>query len=63
MDNRATPLAIVAAILLPPLGVFLGERRIGRDFWIGVVLTCVGWLPGIAWALFTLFRPQPSARA
>lgn len=45
--------AIVGAVLLPPLGVFL-ERGIGRDFWIAVALTCLAWLPGVAFALWTV---------
>jgi len=49
--------ALVAAVLLPPLGVFLG-RGIGRDFWIATVLTLVGWLPGMVFALVALLRPD-----
>lgn len=49
--------AIVAAVLLPPLGIFLA-RGLGPEFWIGTLLTLVGWLPGIAFALFVLFRPD-----
>ena len=48
---------LVAAVLLPPLGVFLG-RGLGRDFWIAVVLTLVGWLPGVVFALVALLRPD-----
>ena len=58
MALAATPGAIIAAILLPPLGVWLGERVVGRNFWIAVALTCLGWLPGVVWALVTLFRPR-----
>lgn len=58
MAPAATPGAIIAAILLPPLGVWLGERAVGRTFWIAVALTCLGWLPGVVWALVTLFRPR-----
>jgi uncharacterized membrane protein YqaE (UPF0057 family) len=54
--------AIVAAVLLPPLGVYLA-RGIGADFWIAAGLTLVGWLPGVAYALFVLFRPSAPARA
>jgi uncharacterized membrane protein YqaE (UPF0057 family) len=58
MTPAATPGAIIAAILLPPLGVYLGDGVVGRDFWIAVALTCLGWLPGVVWALFTVFRPR-----
>jgi len=43
--------AIIAAILLPPLGVFL-MRGMGRDFWIAMALTFLFYLPGVAFALF-----------
>ena len=49
--------ALAAAVLLPPLGVFLG-RGLGRDFWIAVILTLIGWLPGIVFALVALVRPD-----
>lgn len=51
------PLAIIAAILLPPLGVFL-DRGITPAFWITVLLTCLGFVPGVVFALFTVLRPK-----
>lgn len=50
---RANSGAVVGAILLPPLGVFLA-KGIGRDFWIATGLTCLAWLPGMAYALWTV---------
>ncbi|WP_174298616.1 YqaE/Pmp3 family membrane protein [Sphingomonas bacterium] len=41
---------MAAAILLPPLGLHLAMAR-PRLFWIGTVLTALGFLPGIAFAL------------
>ncbi|THU86421.1 UPF0057-domain-containing protein [Dendrothele bispora CBS 962.96] len=37
---------ILVAIFLPPLGVFF-ERGCGADFLINILLTILGWLPGI----------------
>ena len=51
----ASPGQIVAAILLPPLGVYLA-RGAGRDFWIACGLTLLGWLPGAAFALRTVLK-------
>ncbi|KIM80741.1 hypothetical protein PILCRDRAFT_72817, partial [Piloderma croceum F 1598] len=34
------------AIILPPLGVFL-ERGCGADLLINILLTILGWIPGI----------------
>ncbi len=53
--------AVIAAILLPPLGIFLA-RGLGPEFWIGVVLTLLGWVPGLIFALVVLFRPGLLAR-
>ncbi len=48
---------ILAALLLPPLGVWLVEG-LGLAFWVALALTCFGWLPGVAFALFTVLRPR-----
>ena len=53
MNRNVSPGAVAGAVLLPPLGVFL-DRGIGRDFWIAAVLTCFAWLPGVAFALWTV---------
>ena len=53
MKGGVRPAAVVAAIVLPPLGVFL-DRGVGRDFWIAAGLTCLAWLPGVAFALWTV---------
>ncbi|KRB79846.1 hypothetical protein ASE00_19305 [Sphingomonas sp. Root710] len=52
-----SPWALVAAILLPPLGVFLA-RGITPAFWLTVVLTVIGWLPGVVLALVLLLIPE-----
>ncbi|KAI1133467.1 hypothetical protein F5Y10DRAFT_260348 [Nemania abortiva] len=41
---------IILAIILPPLGVFL-ERGCGADFLINILLTILGYFPGIIHAL------------
>jgi len=46
---------ILFAFLLPPLGVFL-ERGCGADLIINIVLTCLGWIPGIIHALYIIFK-------
>ncbi|RHW18789.1 YqaE/Pmp3 family membrane protein [Sphingomonas gilva] len=46
--------AIVAAFLLPPLAVFL-ERGLGSQFWIATVLTVLAFVPGVIFALYTIF--------
>ena len=39
-------LIIILNILLPPLAVFL-EHGLGRDFLINLLLTIIGWIPGV----------------
>jgi len=52
---------ILLAILLPPLGVFL-QVGIGLQFWINILLTLLGYLPGIihaVWVIATVGPNQP----
>ena len=53
--------AVVAAVLLPPLGVYLA-RGFGVAFWVAAALTILFLVPGIAFALVALFRPSLLAR-
>ncbi len=48
-------LRILLAILLPPLGVFL-QVGFGLQFWINVILTLLGYLPGIVHAVWIILR-------
>ncbi|CAL1709245.1 unnamed protein product [Somion occarium] len=34
------------AIFLPPVAVFL-KRKFELDFWINILLTFLGWIPGV----------------
>lgn len=56
-DGRLNPAALVAAVLLPPLGLFL-DRGITPAFWIAAVLTCLAFLPGIIFALIAILAPR-----
>ncbi len=48
-------LRIVIAVLLPPLGVFL-QVGIGTQFWINVLLTILGYIPGIIHAVWVIAK-------
>ena len=50
-----TILRLLLTILLPPLGVFL-TVGIGAQFWINILLTLLGWLPGIIHAVWVISR-------
>ena len=36
---------LLLAIFLPPAGVFL-QVGLGKHFWINLLLTLLGWIPG-----------------
>ncbi len=48
-------LLIILCIILPPLAVYLFEGDITTNFWIDLVLTILGWLPGIVYAFVVIF--------
>jgi uncharacterized membrane protein YqaE (UPF0057 family) len=46
---------LICAILLPPLGVFL-QVGIGPQFWINILLTLFGYVPGIIHAVYIIIK-------
>ncbi|KAL0671502.1 hypothetical protein Bca4012_034206 [Brassica carinata] len=48
-----TFLEVILAILLPPVGVFL-RYGCGVEFWICLLLTVLGYIPGIIYAIYVL---------
>jgi uncharacterized membrane protein YqaE (UPF0057 family) len=44
---------LICAILLPPLGVFL-QVGIGPQFWLNILLTLFGYVPGIIHAVYII---------
>lgn len=46
---------IIIAILLPPLGVFL-QVGIGLHFWVNILLTLLGYIPGIIHAVYIIVK-------
>ena len=46
---------ILAAIILPPLGVFL-QVGIGLHFWLNILLTLLGYIPGIIHAVWVVLK-------
>lgn len=53
-SHRRTPIGSVTHYhrILPPLGVFLQEG-IGKHFWINILLTMLGYVPGIVHAVWS----------
>ena len=48
-------LCILMVFLLPPLGVFL-LVGMGRCFWLNVLLTLLGYLPGMVHAVWLIAK-------
>ncbi|TWF58285.1 YqaE/Pmp3 family membrane protein [Neorhizobium alkalisoli] len=46
---------ILLAFILPPLGVFF-QVGFGLHFWLNILLTLCGWLPGIVHALWVILK-------
>lgn len=45
---------VILAIILPPLGVFF-EVGLGKHFWLNILLTLLGWIPGVVHAVYIIF--------
>ena len=48
---------IIIAIILPPLGVFL-QVGIGKHFWLHILLTILGYIPGIIHAIWVIAKKK-----
>jgi len=46
---------IICSVILPPLGVFL-QVGIGKHFWLNLVLTILGYIPGIVHAIWVVAK-------
>ncbi|QSE96469.1 YqaE/Pmp3 family membrane protein [Fulvivirga lutea] len=46
---------LIFSILLPPVGVFL-TVGIGGAFWLNILLTLLGYLPGIIHAVWVIAK-------
>ncbi|MDQ8203976.1 YqaE/Pmp3 family membrane protein [Pelagicoccus sp. SDUM812003] len=48
-------LRIILSIILPPVGVFL-QVGIGFHFWLNILLTILGYIPGIVHAVYIIAK-------
>ncbi|SOH94663.1 Uncharacterized membrane protein YqaE, homolog of Blt101, UPF0057 family [Monaibacterium marinum] len=46
---------VILSVLLPPLGVFF-QVGFGLQFWINIVLTLLGYIPGVVHAIWIIAR-------
>jgi uncharacterized membrane protein YqaE (UPF0057 family) len=52
-ESKLDIVRILLAILLPPLGVFL-QVGVGLHFWLNILLTLLGYIPGIIHAVWII---------
>ena len=55
VDSLRNIIRIIIAIILPPLGVFL-QVGIGGHFWLNILLTILGYIPGIVHAVWVIAK-------
>lgn len=48
---------VILAVLLPPVGVFL-KVGLGLHFWLNIVLTLLGYIPGLVHAVWIIARDE-----
>jgi uncharacterized membrane protein YqaE (UPF0057 family) len=48
-------LRVILTILLPPLGVFL-QVGIGMHFWLNILLTLLGYIPGLIHGIWIIAK-------
>jgi len=46
---------ILFSVLIPPLGVFL-QIGLGGQFWLNLLLTLLGYFPGVLHAVYIIGR-------
>ncbi len=56
MNGQPSIWAIVFAVLIPPVGVWLA-RGIGPAFWVSLLLTLFGYVPGLVFSLVAVLSP------
>lgn len=57
----ADALRILITIFIPPLGVFL-VVGFGLKFWLNILLTLLGYIPGVVHALWVMLRRERDPR-
>jgi uncharacterized membrane protein YqaE (UPF0057 family) len=48
-------LRIILSVIIPPVGVFL-QVGLGLHFWLNILLTLLGYFPGLIHALWVILR-------
>jgi uncharacterized membrane protein YqaE (UPF0057 family) len=46
---------IILSVIIPPIGVFL-QVGFGLHFWLNILLTLLGYFPGLIHAIWVILR-------
>jgi uncharacterized membrane protein YqaE (UPF0057 family) len=57
VNAHPSVLAIILAVILPPIGVWMVEG-IGMIFLVSLILTCLAYVPGMVFSLVAVLRPD-----
>jgi uncharacterized membrane protein YqaE (UPF0057 family) len=52
-ESRMDCIRIVLSVIIPPVGVFL-TVGLGLQFWINILLTLLGYIPGLVHAIWII---------
>lgn len=50
-----TIIRIIASVIIPPIGVLL-KRGLGWSFVLSILLTLLGYIPGLVYALYVVLQ-------
>lgn len=56
-----TIIRIILAVLIPPVGVFL-TVGFGLHFWLSILLTLLGYVPGLVHAIWIIAKAESGTR-
>jgi uncharacterized membrane protein YqaE (UPF0057 family) len=53
--TEKTIMSIVLSLIIPPIGVYM-EVGFTKHFWINILLTLLGYIPGVVHAILIITR-------
>jgi len=59
-ENHMGLLRIILLVIIPPVGVFL-KVGLGLQFWINIVLTLLGYVPGLIHGIWIVSRSESAS--
>jgi uncharacterized membrane protein YqaE (UPF0057 family) len=54
-ENTMDFLRIILSVIIPPVGVFL-QVGFGLHFWLNILLTLLGYIPGLIHAIWIITK-------